>query len=189
MFAICFVVCSGYFFSGEARVWKVQAAFQTVICTDGNEGTFSRRKLFSETFGLSRICLCARWNILISTKRVLGQHSGGGGGDRPEDWALPPASAQPVGPAHWIQPVLPWGKHSARHNNPWKGLSHGKILRIKPLRWFAGGVSLQTLLLLMSLRCVCSPALDEEFLSPQAAVTNDRVGRDGLGKSKTICFA
>lgn len=43
-----------FFFSGEARVWKVQAAFQTVICTDGNEGTFSRRKLFSENIWIEQ---------------------------------------------------------------------------------------------------------------------------------------
>ena len=99
-------------------------------------------------------------------------------------WGVLPHGAAPLCPApavwwdaaevgavgrkrRWVQlvdpsqrtPVLPGKKHGTRDNNPWKELSHRKILfRIELPRWLAapGVLPLKSLLLLMSLRYISS---------------------------------
>lgn len=138
----------------------MQAIFHTVICTDGNEGTSSCETRSGMRSDPSG-SVCAQGKAL---------------GDAGTRGHVPLVSAAVAGCA------------GAAARQSFRGTT---VFRLELPRCLAApGVSpLKSLLLLMSLRSISSVPSDEESLSLQAAVTNDRAGSGVLGKSKPICFA
>lgn len=72
---------------------------------------------------------------------------------------------------------------TARHNNPGKGRKN-EDQAPEVVGWCCVLTNLAAFNE-FEVCCVCSPELDEEFLSPQAAVTNDRVGQGWAGQIQT----